>query len=579
MPNRRDSQEPTHRLSVVSGTLNQYRSCGLRLLVASATSLLLIAAALAPACALSNTDLRRPPPDGIALAPAPAFGSEEHVVFGPEVSVTSSSAGSGWSFGSAGGSWYTWSYETLLDCVDLPLWPNAMANARIVLSSEMCRTDTTIPLPPFMPPGDLELCGTHIMATAKRNTPQGAPIAAVRSQMRQWLSQFVGGDDESDYSTTPDTFIDLGDSSIYHFRPFNPRTLSLDGDSQLDLLALLRRSAHCLRDLARPKIAYDDGRQPDNYRLEVRLQQTAHGFISLNVQLISLLRHAPEISIEPLENSTSRITWIGPNENAMSFSLATNHSKPEALQVPAEFFARDSLQFAGDMTARTVDYASFHPSVRITADLKPGFAAAWDTCRLYMLMELPRTYFFDPYQLSQQRKDGQLDTEYEHYGIVELEKPAEAVSNWGSVAVLSRDIQQQQHSPQISTLVPIHMRYRLLPVKEPTVGYHGESTGDSHVDLTMPPPLSALVCLPAKPPTVPDTGSVLDKLRIRLALFEELGITPTHSLKIAPDTDMLLRAPVPDGTHTTLIQISTVVLMFAGALYVVHTIRRKVAST
>ncbi|KAJ2083797.1 protease B nonderepressible form [Coemansia sp. RSA 988] len=560
-----DNQEPAHP---------QLRS--LRLLVASATSVLLIATALAPVCALSNTDMRNPAPDGIALGQPSAFESEEHVVFGPEVSVTSSSVGSGWSFGSASGSWYTWSYETLLDCVDLPLWPNHMESARIVLSSEMCRTDATIPLPPFMPPSELELCGSHIIATAKRVTPQGVPMAAVRNQMRLWLSQFVGGNDDPDYSTPPDSFIDLGDSSIYHFRPFKSKKSGLGRGSQLDLLALLKRSTHCLRDLAKPKIAYDDNQLPDNHRLEVRLRQTAHGFISINVQLISLLRYAPEIAIEPLENATSRITWIGPSENAISFSLAANQSKPEALQVPAEFFAHNPLQFAGYTTARTVDHTSFHPSVRISTDLLPDSTDVWDTCRLYTLMELPRTYFIDPYQLSQQRKDGQLDAEYEHYGTIELEKPAEAVGNWGSVAVFSRDLQQH---PQTSMLVPIHMRYRLLPIIEPTVGYHGEPTGDSHVDLTMPPPLSALVCLPAKHLYVPEQGSVLEKLRVRLAVFEELGITPTHSLKIAPETDMLLRAPVPDGTHTTLVQLSTVALMFAGALYIVRTLRRKMAST
>ncbi|KAJ2618125.1 hypothetical protein H4S08_000049 [Coemansia sp. RSA 1365] len=550
----------------------------MRLLVTLAALVLLIAVASLPASALSNTDLRRPTTDGVALALPSAFESEDHVVFGPEVSVTSSSVGSGWNFGSAGGSWYTWSYETLLDCVDLPLWPNDMANVRIVLSSEMCRNDPSIPLPPFMPPRDLEHCGTHIMATAKQGTPQGAPIAAARSQMRQWLSRFVSRDGELNQNMTPDTFIDLGDSSIYQFRTLNPRTLGLNGDSHLDLLALLKQSTYCLRDLAEPKVTYDNKQKPDNYRLEVRLQQTTHGFIDLKVQLISLLRHAPEISIEPLENATSRITWIGPNENAMSFSLATNQSKPEVLQVPTEFFAHDPLQFAGDITAHTVDYASFHPSVNITVDLQQGFAEAWATCRIYTLMELPRTYFFDPYQLSQQRRDGQLNADYKHYGTVELEKPAEAVSNWGSVIVLSQDL-HQQHSSHINTLVPIHMRYRLLPIKEPTVGYHGEPTGSSHVDLILPPPVSAMVCLPAKPLSVPDTGSLFDKLRVRLALFEELGIVPTHSLKTAPDTDMLLRAPVPDATHTTLIQMSTATLMFAGALYIVYTVRRKVSST
>ncbi|PIA16380.1 hypothetical protein COEREDRAFT_87084 [Coemansia reversa NRRL 1564] len=578
MLNHHNSQEVAHRLSVESGTYNQTQSRGMRLLVTLTALVLLIAAAYSPASALSNTDLRRPAPDGVALALPPAFESEEHVVFGPEVSVTSSLAGSGWSFGSTGGSWYTWSYETLLDCVDLPLWPNDMANVRIVLSSEMCRNDPSIPLPPFMPPRDLEHCGTHIMATSKRGTPQGAPLAAARSQMRQWLSRFVSGGDELNQNMPPDTFIDLGDSSIYHFRPFNPRTLGLNSDNQLNLLALLKQSTHCLRDLAEPKVTYDDKQKLDNYRLEVRLQQTAHGFIDLKVQLISLLRYAPEISIESLENANSRITWIGPNENAMSFSLATNQSRPEVLQVPAEFFARDPLQFAGDITARTVDYTSFHPSINITVDLQPAFTAAWDTCRLYTLMELPRTYFFDPYQLSQQRRDGHLNAEYEHYGTVELEKPAEAVSNWGSVIVFTQDV-QQQHNSHINTLVPIHMRYRLLPIREPTVGYHGEPTGSSHVDLILSPPVSAMVCLPTKPLHVPDTGSVFDKLRVRLALFEELGIFPTHSLKIAPDTDMLLRAPVPDATYTTLIQMSTTMLMFAGALYIVYTVRRKVSLT
>ncbi|KAJ2170131.1 hypothetical protein GGH16_003534, partial [Coemansia sp. RSA 560] len=165
--------------------------------------------------------------------------------------------------------------------------------------------------------------------------------------------------------------------------------------------------------------------------------------------------------------------------------------------------------------------------------------------------------------------DGLLGARFQHYGLTELEKPAEAVATWGSVLVLSQDIRESQ----FNATVPIHARYRLPPVHEQTVGYHGEPTGDTHVDLTLPPPISAVVC-PAGDLPLPE-NNILRNLHVRLALFDELGLVPVNSLQIATDTDTLLRMPVPSTSHTSLIQLSTLGLLFAGAIFVIHSARSK----
>ncbi|KAJ2315900.1 protease B nonderepressible form [Coemansia sp. RSA 2704] len=531
---------------------------------AAATLLLALALAQCPS-ALSNSDMRRPEGADALLAPPP-LATEDHVVFGQEVSATSSSAsGNGWSFESAG-SWHIWSHQSLFDNINLPLWPEAMKEARIVLSSGMCRADTARPLPPFMPAAGLEHCGSHILATARSDVPTGVPLAIARVQMRRWLAQFMGWGDAPDSVLGPAAFISLGNSSIYHFHPFAAKAINRGADSRLDLAALAVGPHHYLRTIA-PQVTYRGRQWLDNYRIEAQLQRTAHGFVKLSVQAISLLPAAPEVSIEPLDNATSRIAWIGPTKDSVSFMLAGSQARPEALRLPAGLFDGAHARFLGDVTARIADFASFHPSIKVSANFPEKPVTALESCRVNTLLALPRAYFFDPYQLHQHYDDRQLDAEYQHFGRVELEKPAEAVPSWGSLLVLAQEPRQQQ---QLNVTVPIHARYRLPPIHEPTVGYHGEPAGTSHVDLTLPPPISAVVCPADRSQSGAADESIVSKLRIRLAVFDELGLDPVGPLQIAPDTDMLLRMPVPDTRHATLIQASTLSLLFAGALFIVH---------
>ncbi|KAJ2123724.1 hypothetical protein IW147_002317 [Coemansia sp. RSA 720] len=542
-----------------------------RLASSVAAPMLLTLALLQSAHALSNSNMERP--EGAEqLLSGPALATEEHVVFGQEVSMTSS-AGSGWSFESDGSSWHVWTHTSVFDRVDLPLWPEAMKEARIILSSGMCRTDSSRPMPPFVPPRELEHCGSHILATAHDDVPHGLPMAVAQAQMQKWLAQFMGWSqnvqtgDSLSATLGPEAFISLGNSSIYHFVPLSARAMGLRPDSRLDLTAHVFGSHHYLHELIAPKVMYRGKQWLDNYRVEAQLQRTTHGFVSIRIQVISTLPAAPNVSIEPQDHAESRIAWIGPTKNAASFMLAANQSMPESLHLPNDFYAPTSDQYTGSVSIRTAGFSSFHPNLLVTANSHATSLTESNSYHLSTLLVLPRTYFFDPYQLRQQHDDGLLGSRFQHYGQTELEKPAEAVSTWGSVLVLSQDMRESQ----FNVTVPIHARYRLPPVHEQTVGYRGEPTGDTHVDLTLPPPISAVVC-PAGDPPLP-ANDILSNLHIRLALFDELGLVPVSSLQIAPDTDMLLRMPVPSTSHTSLIQLSTLGLLFAGAIFVIHSAR------
>ncbi|KAJ2714742.1 protease B nonderepressible form [Coemansia spiralis] len=502
-----------------------------------------------------------------ACSAASAPGStEEHVVFGAGVDMARSGSASsrGWTFGSAGGSWHVWTYEAPLDRTELPPWPDAMDEARVVVSSGMCRGAPPIPPAPFMPPDDLEHCGVHTIATARDNVRAGAPMDVARREMRRWLAAFAGWSDRDSAA-----FSDLGAASIYHFRAHTAKTLGLRNGRRLDLGPLATRACPGLGlGVPAPVVTHQGAQWPDNYRLEVQLRRAAHGQVTVRVQTVSLLPTA-EISVEPLANATSRIAWIGPNKGADAFALTAGQPRPQALAVPDEFYARSPARSAGEFSTRAEHFASFHPELALTAAVHPGGVHP-EGCQLATLLALPRTYFFDPYQLRQLHIEGRLGagSSYSHHGPIELELPAESLANWGSVLALVSPIPAEP----LALTVPIHARYRLLPVDGPTVGYHGEPTGESHVDQTLPPPLAAIVC-PA--PAATHYGGVLDTLHIRLALFDELGLAPVASLMVAVDTDTLLRLPIPSARHAALIQASTVALFFAGALSTLYSIWMK----
>ncbi|KAJ2767494.1 hypothetical protein IWQ57_003928, partial [Coemansia nantahalensis] len=368
----------------------------------------------------------------------------------------SGSAAGGWTLGPTGGSWHMWTYNATLDRADLPPWPATMAEARVVLSSEMCRTAGArpIPLAPFMPPDGLEHCGAHTSATARPDVLPGAPMAAARAEMRRWLAAFAGWADVDGA-----IFSDLGAASIYRFRAHTAASIGLRSGRGLDLSGLAGRDCAGLAGLPAPAVARQGAPWLDNYRLEVQLRRAAHGPVGVRMQLLSLLRPAAEIAVQPLASASSRLTWIGPDRDANAFTLVAGQPKPEALAVPAGFYARDPGRWAGEITGRTERFSSFHPELAVTASVHPRTGHP-EGCQLAALVALPRTYFFDPYQLRQLHDEGRLGAgSYSHHGPVELERPAESLGNWGSVLALTRPLRAEQ----LSLTLPIHARYRLLP--------------------------------------------------------------------------------------------------------------------
>ncbi|KAJ2536986.1 hypothetical protein EV175_006761, partial [Coemansia sp. RSA 1933] len=183
---------------------------------------------------------------------------------------------------------------------------------------------------------------------------------------------------------------------------------------------------------------------------------------------------------------------------------------------------------------------------------------------------LPRSYFFDPYQLHDIR--GGLGMQYSHYGPVELELPAESMANWGSMLV----VEQFPHLDTMDLMVPVHARYRVpgaIP-HERTVGFHGEPTGDSHIDVSLLPPLAAVICpLPEVSERNIFGNEVLDSLHVDLALFHELGLVPVSVLAVTPDSDTLLRMPVGKAEYAWVVQILTLVTLFLGTIFVVFSLR------
>ncbi|KAJ1901917.1 hypothetical protein LPJ66_000426 [Kickxella alabastrina] len=550
--------------------------------------------------------------------------TEDHVIYGQNIKVhaTQSSENStlGWSLTTVGGSWHVWNYESIVDRLDMPLWAEGMDEVRVVLSSEMCRERIYLPPAPFMPPRNLEYCGIHVMATGVPGM-NADERALVRGRMRKWMSVFMGwtpkaghgagnedkraeprsqssmladleneGDfDEGDFDESdsvggktqsgselgPESFIDAAQSSIYYFQEF-PDSRSLDGHqgSRLDLMHFATGSSgHILRALPTAHVSHKGLSWLDNHRVEVRLRRTPLGFIKVAIQTISLLHPSAAISISALSGSSSQLAWIAPTPESPSFTMTAGQKKPAPLDIPGLFYAQHdtSTQPAGLVTQRTQDFASFHPSLRISAhaDLTSAHLSS-GTCRIELLVFLPPTYFFDPYQLQEVR--GQLGMGYHHFGPVELEKPAESMPNWGSVLVVS----QYPRLTDLNAVIPVHARYRLPPAHRlRTVGYNGEPSGNTHVDTTLLPAIAAIVCPAVETAEGRSGNRMLDNLRVRLALFDELGMTPVGALEIAQDTDTLLRMPVGDAEYVALIRAMTLVALFAGTVFIVGAVRRK----
>ncbi|KAJ2733227.1 hypothetical protein IW152_003226 [Coemansia sp. BCRC 34962] len=374
----------------------------------------------------------------------------------------------------------------------------------------------------------------------------------------------------------PSSFIDVGNSSVYYFQQFDARYLDVNRPgSRLDLAHVALESQHPLRALIDPHVVHQDKNWLDNHRIEISLHRTTEGFVRVSTQVLSLMHPASGISIVPLQNATSRIAWIGPTKQTESHVQTTTDRVPLPLTIPEEFYAEHdtTTQPAGTVDVRTSHFNSFHPSLIISAHT-PLIS---DQCHLDTIVMLPRAYFFDPYQLYELRH--QLSVHYEHYGPVELERPAEVMPNWGSLLHLN----QHSHSSALNATIPIHARYRLPPIAhERLVGCHGEPSGDSHIDLELLPPLSAVICPAAAPKhrhgAELEKGSVLRALDMRLVLFDELGLWPVAALEPSPDAETLLRMPVGYVDNTVLIQTLTLVALFAGTVFICLAAKRSLSS-
>ncbi|KAJ2499513.1 hypothetical protein IWW47_003345 [Coemansia sp. RSA 2052] len=560
--------------------------------------ILLTLGSISPVRALSHSDMRRPLSGQIAPS-APVFETEEHVIFGQRVSVAKGNNGS-WSVDTVGGTWHVWHYTAILDRIDLPLWPDSMLNARIVLTSEKCRDRILLPPAPFMPPRGLEYCGAHVSATAKPDSEHDT------RHMRKWMAELMGwtsstssGRHPSLLATAghqssrteaeiseepalgPDAFIDLGNSSIYYFESFGAQALDVNRPgSRLDLGHFALGSQHPLQALIAPHVMHQGKKWLDNHRVEIGLRRTSEGFVKVAIQVLSLMHPAAGISIEPLQNATSRIAWIGPTKMTKAFVQAATDSVASPLDIPDEFYAEHdtTTQSAGTVDVRTSDFNSFHPSLIVSAHADANTPLISDQCHLDTIVMLPRTYFFDPYQLYELRD--RLGDRYEHYGPIELERPAEVMPNWGSLLHLN----QRPHTSALNATIPIHARYRLPPVAhERLVGYHGEPSGSSHVDLELLPPLSAVVCpaATAKPrhSVASEKDSVLRALDMRLALFDELGLWPVAALEPSLDAETLLRMPVGYAENATLTQALTLAVLFTGTLFLCLAARKQQNTT
>ncbi|KAJ2755020.1 hypothetical protein GGI19_001976 [Coemansia pectinata] len=545
----------------------------------------------------------RRPLNGQITPSASVFETEDHVIFGQHISVQSSSDKS-WNIDTIGGSWHVWHQTTIFDRIDLPLWPDSMLEARVVLTSEMCRDRILLPPAPFMPPRGLEYCGAHIAATAKPDaTSDTSNLDLARSHMQNWMAELMGWTSSSSNSHKPTllapgqgphtkaesydesplgplSFVDLGNSSIYYFNSFDAQALDVNRPgSRLDLARFALGSEHPLRTLIDPHVVHQDKNWLDNHRIEISLHRTPEGFVKASVQVLSLMHPASGISIVPLPNATSRIAWIGPTKQHESYIQPATDRAASLLTIPDEFYAEHdtTTQSAGIIDVRTSHFNSFHPSLIVSAHADANTPLTSDLCHLDTIVMLPRTYFFDPYQLYELRH--QLNVRYEHYGPIELERPAEVMPNWGSLLHLN----QRPHSAALNATIPIHARYRLPPIAhEHLVGYHGEPSGDSHIDLALLPPLSAVVCPvdSSKPRhnAPSDKGSILRALDMRLVLFDELGLWPVAALEPSPDAETLLRMPVGYVNNTGLIQVLTLVALFVGTVSICLTVKKSLAS-
>ncbi|KAJ1953075.1 hypothetical protein EC988_003200 [Linderina pennispora] len=500
--------------------------------------------------------MRQPPAD-IALSSG-GFEHETHWLLSDTIAVTPDA--NHWTVSAQGAAWHVWGFTTLLDSLDLPQWPSEMATARIVLSTEMCREKPSVPRMPFMLQRGIEHCGMHASATAVRGV-YDEQLEAAKAEMRQWMAALMEWPEEK-AELGPDAFIDVHSSSIYYFAPFDSKALAAFAGKQkrLNLARYALDPESYLRTLVNPHVNRLGRTWLDQHRIDITLHRTSHGFVQIDVQVLSMLPPSEDPAVvSKHENSTAKIAWMqGPSVHV----LEHGQKKAKVVDMPRQLSAVDDIS-DGYVVEKIKEFRSFHPALKIESHVE----SMPTNCNLTLVQTLPRTYFFDPYQIYDTRLDARM------FGPVELEKPAEAMPNWGSILTVSRV------SANTQVEVPIHARYRLAPFNGRTVGYNGEPDGESHTDVTLLPAISLVVCqrdVEAEPPV---KDELFGRLVFRPALLPELLARAGSVLEIAPESDLVLRMPIAHADKVSMIQALTLAALFAGTFVIFRTIQAKMSAS
>lgn len=451
-----------------------------------------------------------------------------------------------------------WHYQTLVDQPGMPLWPNGMEQARLVISSELCRTSPHLLPAPFMPPQGIERCGIHVSAKG-----QNTPVL-----MSRWMTDFLGWP-----STDANRFIDLANSTIYSFRPMASAADIAQHMEKSRLKDLLISSTRLVVAAGQNN---NDASWLDQFRIEIRLHRTTEGFVRAAIQILSILHPSVGLTITPLDSNVARLAYLGPTSEHRSFQISITDKNTQSLYVPSSLFTQHDTpnEPAGTTDQTVLHFSSLHPSLHLATHIDPVTASVHENCQLHMLVSLPATYFFDPYQLSEVQHSQMAHSNFTHYGPIELERPAETMDNWGSILHLST----LAVLTNTDIAIPIHARYRLPPIDDSNkVSFNGDPRGNTHIDTVLPPTIVAVGCPPPHLSSDPtdstnDMKMLLNALTIRPIPFDELGIWPLRALKVSADSELLLRMPVGDASWAPLIQVLTLAALLLGSAYISYTV-------
>ncbi|KAJ1938180.1 hypothetical protein FBU59_004525, partial [Linderina macrospora] len=154
---------------------------------------------------------------------------------------------------------------------------------------------------PFMLQRGIESCGIHVSATALYGVPDEQ---SAKKEMRQWMAALMEWPEESS-EHSPEAFIDVSVGSIYYFAPFNSKALESFAGRQkkLNLAKFALDPESYLRTLVDPHVNRLGRTWLDQQRIEITLHRTRHGFVQVQVQMLSVLPPSEEpVTVAKHEN-------------------------------------------------------------------------------------------------------------------------------------------------------------------------------------------------------------------------------------------------------------------------------------